>query len=175
MKHDKEEFRDGVMIIIIDYECLAKRAWEILKYNIKVCIVDEAHVLKSKESYNGDGKIIVKMVSEMKRAIILTGMKLLKKPRNLYYLLRMVRPDLMPGFYEYGYRYCDPRHLMESILTMLELKKILEKRMLIRERRPIVFEELNKNLYQKFEVNGEVQIVVKIQSLIKTFIVPWEE
>jgi len=45
----------------------------------------------------------------MKRAIILSGTKLFKKPRNLYYILRMLRPDLIPSFFEYGYRYCDPR------------------------------------------------------------------
>ena len=51
----------------------------------------------------------------MKRAILLCGSKLMKKPKELYYLLRMVRPDLIPGFYEFGYRYCDPRQAFNGI------------------------------------------------------------
>ena len=82
---------------------------QILKHCFKVCIVDEAQIFRAKQYYDKEGKKIVKLVSEMKRAIVLTGVKLLKVPRHLYYLMRMVRPDLMPGFYEFGYRYCDPR------------------------------------------------------------------
>lgn len=29
--------------------------------------------------------------------------------------MRMVRPDLTPGFYEFGYRYCDPRQSFDGI------------------------------------------------------------
>ena len=65
--------------------------------------------MKSKEFFEKIGKVIVKLGSEMKRVILLSGNKLLRKPKDLYYLLRVLRPDLMPGFYEFGYRYCDPR------------------------------------------------------------------
>ena len=76
----------------------------------------------------------------MKRAIILSGTKLFKKPRNLYYILRMLRPDLIPSFFEYGYRYCDPRQSFngidfENASNILELKKILNKRFMVRSRR----------------------------------------
>ena len=116
----------------------------------------------------------------MKRAIILTGVKLLKIPRHLYYLMRMVRPDLMPGFYEFGYRYCDPRQGFSGIdfdhfSNLQELKNILEKRIHVRQRRAVVFEELDSNLRLKFEVTVETSTVVRIHGLIKNFIVPWEE
>jgi SWI/SNF-related matrix-associated actin-dependent regulator 1 of chromatin subfamily A len=69
----------------------------------------------------------------MKRVILLTGCNLAKKPHELYCLLRMIRSDLMPGFYEFGYRYCDPRQSFDGIDfthagNMMELKKLLDTR-----------------------------------------------
>ena len=109
MRHEREPFKVGTQVIIMNYEQASKNVWEMQKHNFKVCIIDEAQNLKSKEYYMKDGKNIVRIGSEMKRAILLTGSKLLKRPRHLYYLMRIVRPDLIPGFYEFGYRYCDPR------------------------------------------------------------------
>lgn len=108
-----------------------------------------------------EGKNIVRIGSEMKRVILLTGSKLLKKPRHLYYLMRIIRPDLVPGFYEFGYRYCDPRQSFDGIdfehsSNLTELKKILEKRVHVRQRRGVVFEELSKLMRVKFEVNVEI-------------------
>lgn len=122
----------------------------------------------------------MRLVSEMKRAILLTGVKLLKIPRYVYYLIRMVRPDLVPGFYDFGYRYCDPRQSMDGIdfnhsSNLMELKQILARRFHVRQRRRVVFEELNDNLKTKVEVNVEVTAVVKIQALIKTYVLPWEQ
>ena len=115
----------------------------------------------------------------MKRAILLTGYNLFKVPRQLYYLIRMVRPDLTPNFYEYGYRYCDPRQSYSGINfdhsgNLDELKQILDKRVRIRQRRGAAFDEMSSTKI-KFEVSMDLNLVVKIQNLIKTFIYPWEE
>ena len=117
--------------------------------------------MKTKEYYNGIGKVIIRIGSEMKRVILLTGDKLLRKPRNLYYLMRIVRPDLMPGFYEFGYRYCDPRQSFDGIdfehsSNLTELKKILDKRIKVRSRRSVVFDEMQRLMRTKFEVNVDV-------------------
>ena len=77
---------------------------------MKVVIVDGSEIFISNDYYRKhEGKTLVRMISEMKRAILLTSKKMMKRPKDLYYLMRMVRPDLIPGFYEFGYRYCDPR------------------------------------------------------------------
>jgi SWI/SNF-related matrix-associated actin-dependent regulator 1 of chromatin subfamily A len=49
----------------------------------------------------------------------------------------MIRPDLIPSFYEFGYRYCDPRQAFEGIdfdhsSNLTELKKIIDKRIMAR-------------------------------------------
>jgi hypothetical protein len=45
----------------------------------------------------------------------------------------------------------------------------------VRQRRAVVFEELDNNLRLKFEVAVETAAVVRIHGLIKNFIIPWEE
>lgn len=145
-------------------------------------IVDEVQRFKEKAYYqrpDGEGKTILRLVSEMKRAILLTASKLFKKPRWLYYIMRMLRPDVMPSFFEFGYRYCDPRQAFEGIdfdnaSNILELKKILEKRIRVRHRREAFLSELPGILRQKLEINADLQFVVKIHQTLKTFIIPWE-
>ena len=103
----------------------------------------------------------------MKRAILLTASKLLKRPKWLYYLMRMVRPDVMPSFFEYGYRYCDPRQAFEGIdfehsSNLLELKKILDKRIRVRHRKEEYLSKLPEILRMKVEIPADLHFVIKI-------------
>ena len=43
------------------------------------------------------------------RTILLTGTPALSKPRDLFNLLNIIRPDIFGSFKEFGYRYCDPK------------------------------------------------------------------
>jgi SWI/SNF-related matrix-associated actin-dependent regulator 1 of chromatin subfamily A len=51
----------------------------------------------------------------MRRVIILSAVRILEKPVFFYPMAKMIRPDLVPAFMEYGYRYCDPRQSFEGI------------------------------------------------------------
>lgn len=95
------------------YDVAAKLSQKIFNMKIKVCIADEAQWFKSREAKHG--RILINLISDMKRTIVLTGCNLTKKPQEIFSLLRMVRPDIMPGFYEFGYRYCDPRQSFDGI------------------------------------------------------------
>lgn len=94
--------------------------------------------------------------------------------------MKIVRPDIMPGFYEFGYRYCDPRQSFEGIDfqnagNMNELKQLLDKRIQTIYRRRQVFNELSDKMRQKVEIIADVSIVVKIQNMLQNFVKPWEE
>jgi len=87
---------------------------------------------------------------------------------------------VVPNFYEFGYRYCDPRHSFDGIDflnagNLTELKQLLEKRLFSQHRRKTVYQELPDKMFQKWEVTADVNIVIKIQHLLKTFILPWEQ
>jgi len=89
-------------------------------------------------------KNLMKVVYNMKRVILLSGLNVLSRPYLFYPLARLVRPDLIPSFYEYGYRYCDPRHSFEGIDfehagNLTEMKQLLEKRFFSCSRRKHVY------------------------------------
>ena len=180
LKNDHDKIREGVMIVVASYEQASRQSQQILAQGFKVAIVDEVQVFKDKLFFDGGGKRVVHLVAEMKRCVLLTGYKLLKKPRHLYYLMRMIRPDLMPGFIEFGYRYCDPRQAPSGIdfdhaSNLAELKSILRKRIQVRNRRGVVFDELSSFSKRKLEVQVDLQLVVKIQTLIRNYLLPWEQ
>ena len=107
LQNDTQAFDPKYQIVIINYELAAAQSYKIEDYRFKVCIADEAQWFRARETKSI--KTLLNTVSMMKRVILCTGYNLLKKPQEIYSLMRMVRPDLMPGFYEFGYRYCDPR------------------------------------------------------------------
>ena len=116
----------------------------------------------------------------MKRVILLSGLTVLARPAHLYTLARIVRPDLLPNFYEFGYRYCDPRQSFEGIDfsnagNLTELRQLLDKRLYSSHKRKHIYQDLSEKMYQKLEITADVNIVVKIQHLLKTFIQPWED
>ena len=44
-----------------------------------------------------------------KRIILLTGTPALAKPKELFPLVSIVRPDIFAHFKDFGIRYCNPR------------------------------------------------------------------
>lgn len=91
----------------------------------------------------------------------------------------MVRPDLMPSFFEFGYRYCDPRQSFSGInfdnaSNILELKKILQKRIRLRTRKVEFASKFPEIYRQKMEYNPEMDMIAKIHKIMKSYILPWE-
>jgi len=62
----------------------------------KVVIADEAHYLKNTGNKRSD--ILLPFLSSRKRIILLSGTPALAKPREIYNLLSIVRPDLFVNF-----------------------------------------------------------------------------
>lgn len=70
-------------------------------------IVDEAHYLKTLDSKRSEA--LVPFLKSRKRVFLLTGTPALAKPRELFNLLSIIRPDIYYNFKEFGNRYCDPQ------------------------------------------------------------------
>lgn len=122
----------------------------------------------------------MKIVYNMKRVILLSSIHAVARPAQFYNLAKILRPDIVPSFYEWGYRYADPRQSPEGIDfsncgNTTELKQLLEKRMYTSHRRRHIYADLPQTMIQKWEVTADVQLVVKIQHMLKTFIQPWED
>ena len=82
----------------------------------KVCIVDEATFLKSKD--NSWNEVLVPFFSNMKRIMLLTGCQLTLNPLEIHSLVKIVRPDSIPDFLKFCNRYCDPDKTKDGIKYM---------------------------------------------------------
>lgn len=77
------------------------------KLKINLAIADEAHYLK-----NIDAKRTISIspfLKKLKHILILTGTPAFARPKELFSLLSIIRPDLFKYFREFGLRYCDPK------------------------------------------------------------------
>jgi SNF2 family DNA or RNA helicase len=87
-QNENMELDQKYQIIIMTYELAAKLHYKIEDFKIKVCIVDEAQYFRSRDVPHG--KVLMNLIGAMKRVILLTGTNLIKKPHEIYCLLRMV-------------------------------------------------------------------------------------
>lgn len=84
--------------------------------NFKVAIIDEPdqffeppNIQYNFDQLSASSKHLLKVLSKPKRTIVLSCVHVTNKPVLFYTIAKILRPDLMPPFMEYAYRYCDPR------------------------------------------------------------------
>lgn len=110
IKKAKDELIKKTKFVIISYE-LAKK-YEVIKklekYGFKLAIADEVHYLKSFTSLRS--KALVPFLARFKRVILLSGTPALAKPKELFNILKVLRPDKFISFKLYGDRFCEPKY-----------------------------------------------------------------
>jgi SWI/SNF-related matrix-associated actin-dependent regulator 1 of chromatin subfamily A len=98
--------REKTKILIVSYD-LAQRSIDPLKDHFNIAIADEAHYLKGLETKRAE--TVVPLLKVCKRVILLTGTPAFAKPKELFSLLSIVRPDIYFSFTPFGERYCNPQ------------------------------------------------------------------
>jgi len=94
-------------IFIMSYELAAKKDQELQKHNFNMCIADETHYLKSRDTKRS--KALVPILQQSKRVLLLSGTPVLAKPCEIYNILKIIRPDICPSWMDFSQRYCDPK------------------------------------------------------------------
>ncbi len=125
--------------------------------DIKAVIADEAHYLKNTGNKRSD--ILTPYLSSRKRVVLLTGTPALAKPREIFNLISIVRPDVYVDFKEFGYRYCEPtinawtkKVEFNGCQNSKELHFLLRNRVMIRRLKKEVLTELPDKQRQKISV-----------------------
>ena len=95
------------MYTIVSYSLASKMHHLISRLKFQIVIADEAHYLKSMHSKRA--LKLVPLLKKFKRVLLLTGTPLLGRPQELYNLLKILRPDLLQRFVDFGCRYAKPR------------------------------------------------------------------
>lgn len=129
----------------MSYDLATKRCEEIESRKFKVCVADESHYLKSRDSKRS--KVLIPILTKSKRVILISGTPMLSRPVEMYNLLKILRPDIVTNFNDYAHRYCNPK---ESPYGMdysgnsctKELHYVLSQGMMIRRLKKDVLNEL---------------------------------
>ena len=95
-----QESRYG--ILITNYHNFLHDDEEINKVNYDVCVIDEAHCIKSRDSKMN--KLIGDTVCG-KRTILLTGTPIMSRPDDIYGIVHMVAPDYFGTYEQFKERY----------------------------------------------------------------------
>ena len=126
---------DNAKVIIASYEISSKLTEEFDVCKTVIC--DEAHFLKNPDTARCSQ--LVPFLQAKKRIFLLTGTPALSKPKELFNLLKILRPDIFRREEEFGERYCckkmNPwRHRMEfeGAKNLAELHYLLKKTVMIR-------------------------------------------
>jgi len=99
----------------------------------------------------------------------LTGTPALAKPKEIFNLMHIIRPDVFRNFREFGKRYCDPQPSKwqrgidyEGSSNVKELHFILRKNFMIRRLKKDVLTELPDKKRTKVLVQADKKIVSEI-------------
>ena len=138
---------------------MAGKMWEKLdKLNFAIIILDEAHYLKNPQAKRSEN--LVPICKKSKRVIIQTGTPAFARPRELFNIVAMIRPDIFDDFLPYAHRYCDPKmshfaRVMEynGATCTNELHYLLKKNLMIRRQKAEVLDELPPKTRIKIIVN----------------------
>lgn len=99
------DFQDWV---IINYEILGKHLEELLAFEWKGVVFDEAHYLKNHRSQRSrNAAKLVKAIQHEPIVHALTGTPMTNRPRDLFPLLRLMNHPLGKSFLSFAKRYCD--------------------------------------------------------------------
>ena len=155
----------------ISYDLCTKLDKELEAKKFGVAIADEAHYLKNALAKRTE--CISPLLQRIKHVLLLTGTPALAKPKELFTLLHILRPDIFKFFRDYGNRYCDPKPSKwskgmdyEGASNVRELYFLLNTNLMIRRLKREVLSELPSKRRQKVEISVDSKISAEIQKLL---------
>ena len=99
------DFQDWV---IINYEILGKNLDQLLTFDWKGVVFDEAHYLKNYQSQRSkNASKLVKEIADEPVVHALTGTPMTNRPRDLFPLLQILNHPLGKSFLSFAKRYCE--------------------------------------------------------------------
>ena len=97
--------------------------------------------------------------------ILLTGTPALAKPKDLFNILSIIRPDIFFNFRDFAYRYCDPKQNkfhkgldFDGAANLKELHYLLTNYIMIRRLKKDVLTELPAKRRIKIRIKCETKV-----------------
>ncbi|CAD8066276.1 unnamed protein product [Paramecium primaurelia] len=167
----REGIRMNAKIVVVSYDICAKIKDNLMSRKFQICIADECHYLKSPSAIRS--QVCVPILRQCMQTILLTGTPALSKPKDLFNLLNIIRPDIFGNFKEFGYRYCDPKLSrftkgidFDGASNLKELHFLLRNYIMIRRLKKDVLSQLPEKRRVKVRIPGETSQVKQIGALL---------
>ncbi|KRX04174.1 P-loop containing nucleoside triphosphate hydrolase [Pseudocohnilembus persalinus] len=166
-----QAIQKNVQILIISYELAANYSQQLNEMKFKIAIADEAHYLKNPKSKRSES--IIPLLQKCKHVILLTGTPAMNKPKDLYTMVSILRPDIFQYFKDFGNRYCDPQPSQwgqgmeyEGLTNSQELNFIMNKYFIVRRLKSEVLVYLPRKHREIKYIEPDQQYKQEIQQLL---------
>lgn len=132
-------------IVVIGYDILDDWVDKLARNHPQTVIFDEVHYLKNKDAKRS--KAAAKLVDSASSVLGLSGTPLTNRPYELWFVMRLIRPDVFPSKGKYAWKYCQPKWTpwgwtFNGAANLDQLHKILKRECLIRRLKKDVLKEL---------------------------------
>lgn len=94
-------------ILIINYDILHSWVSTLLTLGIKAVVLDEVHYCKSRSAMRT--KASRQLAARAKYVIGLSGTPISGRPIDFFPILNMIRPDIFPSYWKFGFLYTSPK------------------------------------------------------------------
>lgn len=94
-------------------EHILDRHQKMLAANFDLCILDEAHKLKNKDSKRGT--IMAEVCKKIDKVWLLSGTPVANRPMDFYNLLKLIKSPLTKNWKFYAQRYCEGRQITTTL------------------------------------------------------------
>lgn len=154
------------------YDLAKRNADAILVQNFQVAIADECHYLKNFQAQRT--KVLTPLLQRCKHVVLLSGTPAISRPKELFNLLSIIRPDIFFDFFSFGNRYCDPRPNpwrkgvmdYDGSSNEKELNFILKSQLMIRRLKKDVLKQLPPKVRTKVYLETEAGITKQIAAIL---------
>ncbi|KRX03262.1 P-loop containing nucleoside triphosphate hydrolase [Pseudocohnilembus persalinus] len=167
----KEQVKKEAKVIIISYDLCVKFTETFRKMNIQIAIADEAHYLKNSQAKRTEA--LTPILCRCQHILLLTGTPALARPKEIFSLISIIRPDVFFNFRDFGNRYCDPKPSTrfrgieyEGSSNPKELNYILRKNIMVRRLKKDVLQELPPKRRQRIKISTDQKVVNQILTIL---------
>ena len=132
-------------IVVLNYDILEGWLPVIMKTPPAVIVFDEIHYLKNPAAMRS--KAAKRLIKNARSVVGLSGTPVINRPMEIWFPLHLIKPELFPEQFKFGFRYCRPKMTQwgwdfSGSSREKELNGILEEKVMIRRMKSEVAKEL---------------------------------
>lgn len=153
-------FKPRHRLIIINYDILKDWVKYLLKLKPQLVVIDECSALGNRQSKRS--RAVKVLCRDVPHVLALSGTPLTNRPAELWPTLNILRPDLYPSFFPFGFLYCGAKknHWGWEFKGATRLKRLhnnLLEQVMVRERKEDVLKELpsKRRVVLPFEISRD--------------------